>query len=98
MTTEELKKQKEDHTTKIFWLGLQIAFIFGVPAVAGALIGAKFDAAYGSGRKITSVILAAAFVFSWVWVIAKYRSLNKKLKELNQAIKKSEENKKLPAE
>lgn len=88
MTLEELKKQRDAHTTKIFWLGLQIIIIFGVPVAIGAIVGTKVDAAYDTGRKITAVLLAITFVFSWFLVIMKYRRLNKKLAEINEAIRK----------
>lgn len=88
---ENIKKQRDQHITKIFWLCLQISFIFAIPAVAGAILGVKLDTIYGTGRFITTVILMMMFVFSWVLVIMKYLKLQKKLKEINQAIKDNSE-------
>ncbi len=81
---DELKAKRDEITTKIFWLGLQIAFIFAIPAVIGAIVGVNLDAIYKTGRLITVAILIVAFFFSWTVVILKYRKLNKELKEINK--------------
>ncbi len=88
---DDLKTQREKYTTKVFWLGLQIIFIFAIPAFLGAFIGLKLDAIYQTGRKITLSILIFTFILSWAMVAREYIKLNKGLKKINQDIK--EENK-----
>jgi O-antigen/teichoic acid export membrane protein len=83
----DLKKQKDKYITKIFWLCLQIAFIFGIPAVLGAIIGGRLDAKYGTENKITLAILFGTFVFSWMLVVFLYRRISKKVKEVEDQIK-----------
>ena len=91
-TLEDLKKERDNHTTKIFMLGLYIAFIFAVPAFLGVLVGLRLDAAYQTGRKITVAILAVTFIFSWFLIIMRYLQLQKKLAEISRAIKKESQN------
>lgn len=86
----DLKQQKDKYITKIFWLCLQIAFIFGIPAVLGAIFGGKLDAKYDTGNKITLAILFGTFVFSWVIVVFYFKYLNKKIKNINTEIKNKE--------
>ncbi len=86
----DLKQQKDKYITKIFWLCLQVAFIFGIPAVLGAIFGGKLDAKYGTDNKITLAILFGTFVFSWVIVVFYFKYLNKKIKNINAEIKNKE--------
>ena len=91
MNQEELKKQKEDHVTKIFWLGLHISFIFAIPAVIGVFVGRQIDDYFQTGNKLTTIILFFTFFFSWFLVLMKYNKLNKKLKEINKKIKEDKQ-------
>lgn len=86
MELENLKKQKEVYISKIFWLALQIALIFAVPAVLGALIGKKLQDAYGLGQNFTLFVLIGTFVFSWLVVIIMYNHLSKKIKKVEKEI------------
>ena len=85
----ELKKQQDAHITKIFWFGLQISFIFAIPAVLGVLLGKTLDRIFGSGNYATIITLAFTFLFSWALVIVMYSRLNKKLKEVGRRIKEN---------
>jgi len=89
MEKEDLKKQRDRYITKIFWLALQIAFIFSIPAVIGAVAGVFLDSRYGTGRKITVSFLIGTFIFSWILVIVKYRRLSKKIEQLEEKIRQS---------
>lgn len=87
MELDKLKKQKDEYINKIFYLGLKIAVIFGVPAVAGALIGKRIDAKYDSGNKFTMIILVCTFILSWIITIVMYNNLAKKIKKVEHDIK-----------
>lgn len=89
---EELKKEKDKYITKIFWLGLQISFIFAIPAMIGLVVGKKLDVMYKTNNTITIFILFFTFIFSWFLVFIKYNKLNKKLKEINKTIKEEQQN------
>lgn len=84
---DELKREKDKYVTRIFWLGLEVALIFGIPAGLGAYFGLKFDAHYNTERTITFSLLAVAFAFSWFLVIWKYRRITKKINEIDLKIK-----------
>jgi membrane-anchored glycerophosphoryl diester phosphodiesterase (GDPDase) len=87
MELDKLKKQKDGYINKIFYLGLKIALIFGVPAVAGALIGKRIDARYDSGNKFSVMILVGTFILSWIITIFMYNNLAKKIKKVEGEIK-----------
>ncbi|MFA7285292.1 MAG: hypothetical protein WC011_00385 [Candidatus Paceibacterota bacterium] len=87
MELDKLKKQKDEYINKIFYLGLKIALIFGIPAVAGALIGKRIDAKYDSGNKFTMIILVCTFILSWIITIVMYNNLAKKIKKVERDIK-----------
>lgn len=83
----DLKNQKDKYITKIFWLCLQIAFIFGIPAVGGAFLSRFFKNKYPNNDYISTLVLFGCFLLSWVIVIVYYNYLNKKLKKINNQIK-----------
>jgi uncharacterized membrane protein YfcA len=95
MELDKLKKQKDAYINKIFYLGLKIALIFGIPAVLGALIGKRIDAYYDTDKKFSIIILVFTFIFSWFITILMYNNLAKKIKKVENDIKfekgKSEE-------
>lgn len=92
MNQEDLKKRRDELTTKIFWLGLHISFIFAIPAVIGVIAGKYLDEFFNTGNKITTFVLLFTFIFSWILVFIKYNQLNKKLKGISQKIKESKKN------
>jgi uncharacterized BrkB/YihY/UPF0761 family membrane protein len=94
MDIDTLIQKRDKEITGFFWLGLQIAFIFGIPAFLALYIGKKLSEL--SGNKYTVISLAISFIFSWVIVIIIYRRKAKKLKILEDQIKilrKKEKNK-----
>ena len=80
---EKLKNQREKQITGVFWFGLEIIFIFGIPAALGAFIGKKL---LGGGTWLF-VILVFTFILSWVIMGVRYTALNKKMKKLDDRIK-----------
>lgn len=79
---QQLKAERERWVTRIFWLGLEIAAIFAIPAALGAWIGTKLG-----GGTTRTMILAGTFVLSWVLVIIRFRMMTKKLKALDAEMK-----------
>ena len=84
---EQLKAEKERWVTKIFWLGVEIAVIFAVPAAVGVWIGKKYD-----NQTLTFVALLVAFFLSWAVVIMRFRRVSRKIKSLESEIEQHEHN------
>lgn len=83
MSTEELKqleKQRDDHVTKIFWAGLEIALLFAIPLIIAILVSLKI------GGDAKWYALPIAFVFSWVLVIRHFKKISRKMKALDAKI------------
>jgi uncharacterized membrane protein (DUF485 family) len=92
MNLEDLKKQRDQHVNKIFYLGLKIAIIFLVPALIAVYGGKMLDAHFQTGKSIATGSLVFAFVLSWFIVIRMYSKLSAKLEKLNQEIKNEQIN------
>jgi len=78
---QELKADRERWITRIFWLGLEIAIIFAIPAALGAWIGTRLG-----GGTVRILILAGTFILSWSIVAMRYRQTTKKLKSIEAEI------------
>lgn len=93
-TNEELKNIKEKYINKVFWLTLQIAFIFLIPALFGVWLGKNLDKSYNGGeQKFAPFVLFFTFILSWIVVLVYYNKLSKKLKKVNKKIKDISDNK-----
>ncbi|MCA9351513.1 hypothetical protein KC929_01920 [Patescibacteria group bacterium] len=77
---KQLERQRDDHVTKIFWAGLQIAGLFAVPLGIAVLIGLKL------GGNAVWIALPIAFVFSWVLVVGYFNKISKKMKAIDARI------------
>lgn len=94
MNIKELEQERDKHTTGFFWLGLHIAIIFAVPAIAAVLIGKFLNHKYDASNW-TTVLLALTFIGSWVVVGFMYKKKSKILNEIESQIRDlriSEEN------
>lgn len=83
MKNEELKKlekERDNHVTRIFWAGLEIAALFAAPLVLAILIGLKI------GGNAKWIALPIAFIFSWILVVFRFNKLSKKMKKLDKDI------------
>jgi len=77
-----LEKTREAQITRIFWLALEIALVFLVPALLTVfVVGAIWS------RSVVWYILPFSFVLSWGIVIIRYRGLSRKLEGLDKRIK-----------
>lgn len=79
---EKLRTEKEQWVTRMFWVGLEIAVIFAVPAFLGAWVGKRLG-----GGNILALILVGTFIFSWVIVFIRWRRIAKKIKDLEEKIR-----------
>lgn len=86
MDLKELEQKRDKEITGFFWLGLQIAFIFGIPALVMVFIGKKLSAHLGNNNIIT-FCLVISFIFSWILVAIFYRKKSKRLGEIEQQIR-----------
>jgi uncharacterized membrane protein (DUF485 family) len=81
---DELKalvKKRDSHVNRLFYMMLELIFIFGLPAALAFWAGNSLDASFESGRVWLFSFLGLAFVLSWVIVIIRVRSVGKKLRE-----------------
>lgn len=83
---KELQVKRDSHTSGFFWLGLYIAFIFGIPAGIAVVVGKKLNTVY-STNKWTTILLFVSFIISWVIVGFKYNQKSKVLNEIESQIK-----------
>ena len=83
---KDLQAQKEQWINRIFYLGLEIAAIFAIPAALGAWIGTRLG-----GGTIRTGILVGTFVFSWLIVIWRYRQTMKKMRQIDAAIQEEKD-------
>ena len=73
----ENNQNLDNKNASIYRLAGEIAIIFAVPVIIAAFVGTWLDAHYFSGRKFTLILMAAAFVLSWIIFIRKYRKIIK---------------------
>jgi uncharacterized membrane protein len=83
---KNLKEKREYWRTKVFWLLLEIAFIFGIPAALGYFLGRFIQSKYGAGNDIFVLILGATFILSWVIVIIRYKQVKRNLDAVDKEI------------
>lgn len=79
---QKLEKEREYHVTRVFWLCLEIIFIFAVPAAIA--LGIIFIT---GNKHLAFYLLPIAFILSWVVLIVKYRKVAKKLQGLDAKIR-----------
>ena len=86
MEIEELEKKRDEAMTGFFWLGLQIAVIFAIPAITAAIVSKKIALQTGF-KGATTIGLGISFIISWIIVIYIYRKKAKKMKEIEDKIR-----------
>jgi len=85
----ELKKlleTREQYRTKMFWLLLEVAFIFGIPAVI-ALFLYKFLRADGSSVILSLIPFIFALIISWIITLQRIKKVGGGLHALEERIK-----------
>lgn len=84
MELETLLKKREAYAGKIVKLGIQIAVIFLLPAVAAVLLSKYFGISF-------LYFFPGAFIISWTLVIYLYKKISKEVKALDAEIKELRE-------
>jgi hypothetical protein len=98
MSETEQKKEKSEHlkklehardtyVTRIFWMMIEIAIIFGIPAFIGVGIMKYFDLSSG----YIPVVFLPALIISWIGVVYRYRQIKNKLEDLDSQIQQARE-------
>jgi len=85
-----LRAQRDAYVHRLFTMMLEFLFVFGVPAFLAFYFGSRLDGE--TGKTWTILLSVFAFIFSWVMVIIRVRSITKHLGKLDQAIKDLEKN------
>jgi uncharacterized membrane protein (DUF485 family) len=88
-----LVKKRDNHVHRLFYMMLEFFVIFGVPALIAFFLGDHLDNYFDSGRLWKIVLLAIAFVISWIIVVIRVRKITKELKALDEKIKTLREEK-----
>jgi uncharacterized membrane protein (DUF485 family) len=79
---KDLEQKQEYFRTKMYFLMVEVAFIFGVPAVVAGLVANK----QGASSQVTTITLFCTFIFSWVIVVFRYRYAKRNLDSIKKAI------------
>jgi ABC-type polysaccharide transport system permease subunit len=91
MDLKTLQTQKDKEIHGFFYLGLQIAFIFGLPATLAIILSGALKP--DSNNTTTTLALLASFVSSWIVIIYIYIKKSKKMKIIEDEIKKMKQSK-----
>jgi len=94
-TLEEAKKIQSHYHTKAFYLMLEIAVAFLIPAILAVLVSKNFSIPGLSERKSGLIYLGLAFVLSWGYVVYRYRKVTREIRKIDAVVKelKSKEEK-----
>ncbi|MDD3662647.1 MAG: hypothetical protein PHT84_02155 [Candidatus Pacebacteria bacterium] len=91
MDLKKLENERDKEVTGFFWLGLQIAFIFGIPAFLAVWIS-KIIIGETGNKNITTIALFISFIFSWILVFYFYKKKAKKIKIIEDQIRELRKN------
>lgn len=81
----ELEEKRDKQVTRIFWLSLEIALVFLIPALLSVYISKLLF------PKFIFLAMFLTFIISWVIVIVRYQSISKKINSIEKEIKKLKE-------
>lgn len=88
---KDARERHREHRTKAFRVALELIAVFGIPAVIALFAGQRLDAVYSDGKTITIVLLAAAFISSWIITIVRVRSLSNDFDDTEGEIEEKKE-------
>jgi len=91
MNLHELEKKRDAYAGRIAYLAIQIALIFGLPAATALLLQYFFEVPI-------VYALPVAFILSWVLVIRLYRSVDRKVRHLEEQIREHKNKESLDAD
>ncbi|PIR87634.1 MAG: hypothetical protein COU10_03635 [Candidatus Harrisonbacteria bacterium CG10_big_fil_rev_8_21_14_0_10_45_28] len=82
----EAKQERDAYVHKSFFMLLEFAFIFGLPAIGAYYLGRNLD--MDTGHKTWTIILSiTALVLSWAIVITRVKIMLKKLQAFDKKIR-----------
>jgi len=88
---KSIYQEREKYRHRAFLLMLEIGIIIALPAFVALFLGKYLDKSNNAGNLYTTILLFASFILSWVIIIRKYISFNKKIKEVDRKIKEIKE-------
>lgn len=75
-------QSSQDYSTRLFLFALELIPYFGVPAIIGYVVNRRVEEMYPeSGILPTVAIFFSTYLCSWIIVIARYRSITRKMKQ-----------------
>jgi uncharacterized membrane protein (DUF485 family) len=90
---KDIYKEREKYRQKAFLMMLEVGAIIAIPAFVALFLGQYIDKNSQTEKNYTFILLFASFIISWIIIIKKYITFNKKAKEVDEKIKKLKENK-----
>ena len=88
ITKKDVDNMRENYRAKVFRMMLHIAVIFAVPAALAVWLGNVLDQKFATdGNMWRLILLAVAFVSSWIIVARLYIKLNKEAKDIESKAK-----------
>lgn len=88
---DRLKTERDQLTTRSFYVMFETLFIFGVPAFLGVLLGRWIMGEFETGQWVLYSILGATFILSWIIFLARVRNISKNIKHVQDRIKEARE-------
>lgn len=86
----ELENKYARLQTRAFSIVIEIIFIFGLPALLAVWIGGLLS----DEKTTTYILLAIAFILSWVILFLRIKAINTRLKEMQERLQKEKQEKK----
>ena len=80
---EPVSEARASYRSRMHMAMLQIALIFGIPAIVAVIAGRYLDGRFQTGKAILFLLLGLAFASSWVAVVMMYRRLSLEIKKLD---------------
>lgn len=84
-----LSHREEYYRTRVFYLLIEFAFVFAVPAFGGLALGRYLDNQFATGHFWLTVCLVCAFVLSWSIVIWRYLKIDREMRAVAEQIKEA---------
>ena len=85
VTKQDINNMREAYRAKVFRMMFRIAMMFAVPAGLAVWLGGMLDSKFSTdGNMWRLILLAVAFVLSWVMVARLYIQLNKESKSIEE--------------
>lgn len=84
---KELYKEREEWRTRVFYITLEIAIVFGVLAFGTLGLTKYLERSLETSKALSFSLLGAAFVLGWLWVIYRYKKIKSEVEKVEKKIK-----------